>query len=330
MPTQHLLYLSRADVEAAGVPMLAIIERLLAAFREKGLGRVEMPPKPGIHPGTPGSDNFIHAMPAHIGALRAAGVKWIGGFPANEKRGLPYITGLLVLNDPETGLPVAVMDATWITAMRTGAATAVAVKHLARRSAASFGILGCGVQARTNLEAVAAVAPSLQVVRAFDIHPERAEGFCADTMRLHPGLECVAVPTPRATVEGADIVVTAGPIRARPSPSIEPAWFAEGALAVPLDYDSYWKPEAMAAADRFYTDDTPQLLHTRGQGVYFRQIPEVFADLGEVAAGLKDGRRENRERLFCLNMGIAMEDMATAPLVLARAVEKGLGTRLPL
>ena len=330
MPTHDILYLSRADVEAAGLPMIAIIERLEAAFREKGLGRVEMPPKPGIHPGSAGSDNFIHAMPAHIGALGAAGVKWIGGFPANEKRGLPYITGLLILNDTQTGLPVAVMDATWITAMRTGAATAVAVKHLARKSAGSFGILGCGVQARTNLEAVAAVVPSLREVRAYDIHPERSAAYCADMMRLHPGLKCAPVPTPRAAVEGTDIVVTAGLIRARPSPSIEPGWFAEGALAVPLDYDSYWKPEAMAAAARFYTDDTPQLLHTRGQGVYFRQIPDVFADLGEVAAGLKDARRDDRERLFCLNMGIAMEDMATAPLVLARAVEKGLGTRLPL
>src|SRR5262245_13890984 len=108
MPTQHLLYLSRADVEAAGVPMLAIIERLEAAFREKGRGGVEMPPKPGIHPGPAGSDNFIHAMPAHIRALGAAGVKWVGGFPGNEKRGLPYITGLLILNDAESGLPLAV------------------------------------------------------------------------------------------------------------------------------------------------------------------------------------------------------------------------------
>jgi len=326
----HILYLSRGDVEAAGVPMIAIIERLEAAFREKGHGRVEMPPKPGIHPGPPGSDNFIHAMPAHIGALGTAGVKWIGGFPANEKRGLPYISGLLILNDPETGLPVAVMDATWITAMRTGAATAVAVKHLARKGSASFGILGCGVQARTNLEAVAAVLPALKYVRAYDVHLERAARYCAEMMRAHPGLKCVAVPTARAAVEGTDVVVTAGPIRAHPAPAIEPGWFAEGALAVPLDYDSYWQPEAMAAADRFYTDDTAQLLHTREQGVYFRRIPKVYADLGEVAAGLREGRRDDRERLFCLNMGIALEDMATAPLVLARALEQGLGTRLPL
>src|SRR5262249_208631 len=149
-------------------------------FREKGQGRVEMPPKPAIHPGPPGSDNFIHAMPASIPALGAAGVKWVSGFPGNQKRALPYISGILILNDPETGLPSAVMAATWITARRPGAATAVAARFLARREAATFGVLGCGVQARTNLEALAVVLPALEEVRAYDIHPERAGRYCEE------------------------------------------------------------------------------------------------------------------------------------------------------
>src|SRR2546425_734341 len=330
MPPPHIVYLSRADVEAARLPMKAIIERLEIAFGEKGRGRVEMPPKPGIHPGPPGNDNFIHAMPASVPALGAAGVKWVSGFPGNQSRGLPYISGLLILNDPLTGLPKAVMDATWITAMRTGAASAVAAKRLARPGAASFGILGCGVQARTNLEAIAAVLPSLKYARAYDIHLDRAARYCAEMGPAYPTIKFSAVATPRAAVEGTDIVVTAGPIRARPSPVIEPEWFAEGSLGLPLDYDSYWTPEAMAAAERFYTDDTAQLLHTREGGVYFQRIPRVFADLGEVVAGLKDGRRHDRERLLCMSLGIALDDMATAPLVLERAIAKGVGTRLPL
>jgi len=326
----EILYLSRADVEAAALPMSAIIERLEAAFVEKGHGRVEMPPKPGIHPGGHDSDNFIHAMPALIESLGAAGVKWISGFPGNQAKGLPYITGLLILNDIATGIPTAVMDATWITAMRTGAATAVAVKHLARRDAATLGILGCGVQGRTNLEAIACVQAALREVRAYDLHPDRARVFVEEARGRHPGLRFTEVDAPRDAVEGRDIVVTAGPIRAQPQPSIEAAWFGEGALGVPLDYDSYWKPEAMRAAARFYTDDTNQILSTRAGGVYFREIPEVYADLGEVAAGLKGARRDARERLLCMNLGIAMDDMATAPLVLERALQKGLGVRLPL
>ncbi len=110
MNTDQLLYLSQSDVVSIGLGMPDIIELLEAAFQEKGHGRVEMPPKPGIHPG--GGDNFIHAMPAYIPGMRSAGLKWVSGFPDNYQRGLPYISGLLILNDPDTGLPVSVMDCT--------------------------------------------------------------------------------------------------------------------------------------------------------------------------------------------------------------------------
>ena len=325
-----IVYLSRADVEAAGVTMPAIIERLETAFLEKGHGRAEMPPKPGIHPGPAGNDNFIHAMPAFIGALGAAGVKWVSGFPGNVSRGLPYVTGLLILNDPETGLPRAIMDATWITAMRTGAATAVAAKRLARKDAAVLGIAGCGVQGRTNLAALDAVLPGLKEVRAFDIHPERVRAYIDEQSPLYPRLRITAAATPRDAVAGCDVVVTAGPIRRRPEPPLEAGWFAEGALGVPLDYDSYWTTGALGAADRIYTDDTGQFEHARAEGVYCQKVPEIYADLGEVVAGKKDGRRTPRERLVCMNMGIALDDMATAPLVLERALARGLGTKLPL
>ncbi|HKQ96412.1 MAG TPA: ornithine cyclodeaminase family protein [Candidatus Polarisedimenticolia bacterium] len=328
--THSLLYLSRADVEACGVTMAAIIDALEAMFREKGLGRTEMPPKPGIHPGPPGNDNFIHAMAAWCGALGSAGVKWVGGFPDNTARGLPYVSGLIILNDAGTGLPTAILDATWITAMRTGAATAVAARHLARPDSATAAILGCGVQGRTNLEAMTVVLPRLAEVRAFDIHPERTRAYADESSRRFPALRVLACDSARAAVEGADVIVTAGPIRRRPEPTLEAAWFAKGALGVPLDYDSYWTPEAMASADRFYTDDTAQLLSTRAGGDYFRNIPAVYGDLGEVAAGLKDGRRAPGERLVSMNLGIALDDMATAPLVVEAARARGLGTRLPL
>ena len=134
MQSETILYLSRQDVEDIDLPMLSIIDALEQMFREKGAGRVEMPPKPGIHTR---QDAFIHAMPAYIPSLEVAGVKWISGYPGNQARGLPYITGLLILNDPETGIPTAIMDATWITAQRTGAATAVAARYLARPDSAT-------------------------------------------------------------------------------------------------------------------------------------------------------------------------------------------------
>jgi ornithine cyclodeaminase/alanine dehydrogenase-like protein (mu-crystallin family) len=234
MQTDRLLYLSRTDVVNAGLKMADIIEAVEAGFREKGEGRTEMPPKPGIHPG--GGDNFIHAMPAYIPRLGSAGVKWVAGYPGNQARGLPYITGLLILNDPETGLPLSVMDCAWITAKRTGAATAVAARYLARPDSATLGVLGCGVQGRNNAEALKVLFP-LKRLLAYDAFPESAKRFARE-MAEQLGVEATAVSEPRQAVAGCDVVVTAGPILRQPHRTIQPGWLEEGAFASLVDYDS--------------------------------------------------------------------------------------------
>jgi ornithine cyclodeaminase/alanine dehydrogenase-like protein (mu-crystallin family) len=325
MSDKRILYLSQADVEAVGLSMAEIIKALEDAFREKGEGRVEMPPKPGIHPGQ--GDNFIHAMPAYIPALKSAGVKWVSGFPENYKRGLPYITGLLILNDVETGLPISVMDCAWITAMRTGAATAVAARHLARPESTAVGVLGCGVQGRTNVEALKALFP-LEQVMAYDVNAEAARTY-AKEMKERFGLKVTVVNKPQEAVTGCDIVVTAGPILKKPHRTIQAGWLDEGAFASLVDFDSYWHPDAMKETTKFCTDDVAQLNHYQEVG-YFQEIPAVYADLGELVAGKKPGRATPKERTMTANLGLAMDDMATAPLILKRAMEKGIGTWLPL
>jgi len=325
MTKNTLLYLSQADVVAAGVTMPEIIDALEAAFREKGEGRVEMPPKPGVHPGA--GDNFIHAMPAYIPALKSAGIKWVSGFPENEQRGLPYITGLLILNDVETGLPIAVMDCVWITAMRTGAATAVAAKYLARPESSVVGVLGCGVQGRSNVEALNVHLP-LKRLMAYDVNAQTARAY-AEEMTAHFGLEVTIVDTPREAVSGCDIVITAGPILKKPHATIQAGWLDEGTFASLVDFDSYWHPDAMREAAKFCTDDTPQLRHYQEVG-YFQSIPPVHADLGELVTGQKPGRESKTECTMTANLGLAMDDMAVAPLIYERAIQKGIGTRLPL
>ncbi|MCZ7667126.1 MAG: hypothetical protein M5U34_07845 [Chloroflexi bacterium] len=193
MNEHKILYLSQADVVATGLDMATVIELVEKAFAEKGHGRVEMPPKPGIHPG--GGDNFIHAMPAYIPALHSAGIKWVGGFPGNAAKGLPYITGLLILNDPETGIPLAVMDCQWITGMRTGAATAVAAKYLARPDSTKLGVLGCGVQGFTNTEALQVLFP-VEEVFAYDVHVAAVEKF-SRLVDERLGMRVTAVATPQ-------------------------------------------------------------------------------------------------------------------------------------
>ena len=325
MEAGRLLYLSRADVEATGITMAEIIAALETAFREKGEGHTEMPPKPGIHPGSP--DSFIHAMPAYIPALQSAGIKWVSGFPENQQKGLPYINGLLILNDPETGLPLAVMDCVWITAMRTGAATALSARYLARPEAKIVGVLGCGVQGRTHVEALNVLFP-LQRVMAFDTDKEGVRTY-AEEISQRFDLEVVPVDSPRDAVSGCDMVVTAGPILKKPHATIQAGWLDAGAFASLVDFDSYWHPEAMHEAAKFCTDDTPQMLHYRSLG-FFQDIPAVHADLGELVTGQKTGRETDQERTMTANLGLAIDDMAVAPLIYRQARDKGLGTWLAL
>jgi ornithine cyclodeaminase/alanine dehydrogenase-like protein (mu-crystallin family) len=321
---EKLLYLSRADVERAGQTMPEIIAALESMFREKGEGRVEMPPKIGIHTMP---DAFIHAMPAAIAGLKAAGMKWVAGYPDNSKRGLPYITGLLILNDPETGIPIALMDCTWITAQRTGAATAVAAKYLARADSATAGILGCGVQGRSNLEALQTIF-SLKKLYAYDTHSDRAAAY-AEEIRTRFGIEAMPVSDPKQAVVHSDIVITAGPILRKPHATIRKDWLREGAFASLVDFDSYWHPDALREADKFVTDDIPQLHHYRDIG-YFQDIPPIYADLSELVTGRRPGRQKASERTIACNLGLALDDMAVAPLIYGRAREKGIGTWLPL
>ncbi len=325
MPKNQLLYLSKADVEAVGVTMAEIIDSLKITFDAKGEGRTEMPPKPGIHPG--GGDNFIHAMPAYIPDLKSAGIKWVAAFPQNPRKGLPYITGLLIFNDVATGLPLAVMDGVWMTAMRTGAATAVSASYLARSESSVVGVLGCGVQGRSNVEALKVLFP-LKTVRAYDVDAETVEKYAGD-IRSRLDLEVIPAATAREAVSGCDIVVTAGPMLKTPHATIQAGWLDEGAFASLVDFDSYWHPDAMAQADKFCTDDTPQFQLYQKMG-YFPKIPDLYADLGELVSGQKTGRQSSRERTMAANLGLALDDMTVAPLLYQGAMEKGIGTWLPL
>ena len=324
MPESQILYLSRQDVERVNLPMRTVIDLLEKAFMEKGRGQVEMPPKPGIHTMP---DAFIHAMPAYIPALKSAGIKWVSGYPENYKRGLPYISGLLILNDAGTGIPHAVMDCTWITAYRTGAATALAAKYLARPDSETVGILACGVQGRTNLEALSCLF-KIRTVFAYDPLPDVLERYVKD-MTQQLGLKVVAVKEPKLAVVDSDLVVTSGPILKHPTPTIDKDWLDAGGFASAVDFDSYFTPAAMAQMDRISTDDHAQFQYYKSAG-YFQHTPEPYADLGEIVAGTKPGREAPEERILAINLGLALDDMAVAPTLYQLAREKGLGTLLPL
>ena len=151
----------------------------------------------------------------------------------------------------------------------------------------------------------------------------------ADEVRARLGLDVAVVDTPREAVTGCDLIVTAGPILKEPHGTIQAGWMSRGAFASLVDFDSYWHPEALKAVDKFCTDDRAQLQYYQSIG-YFRDIPPVYADLGELVIRSKPGRERETERTVAANLGLALDDMATASLVYERAIEKGIGTWLPL
>ena len=306
-----LLHLSREEV-AGFLPdlpdQLELVER---TYRSLAAGRVELPPKPGVHPR---KDSFVHAMPAYLMDEDVVALKWVAGYPANKERGLPYITGLIVLNDPETGLPLVVMDGAEITAARTAAASGVCVRRFAPDGWRRAAILGCGEQGRFHARLLRALEPDVRI-SAWDPHPERVQLLGEDVEAADRWEDAVA---------GAEVVVTAGPIVENPTPPLGPEHLGERWVALPIDFDFYFGAEAVAIADLFLADDVEQFEYYRGLG-HFQGWPEPAGSVGE---GL--GRDGAPERVVCCNLGIGALDAAFAHVVLERARAAGAGRELPL
>ena len=306
-----LLFLSRAEVGGLLPGILEQLDLVEHTYRSLAAGRVELPPKPGVHPR---KDSFVHAMPAYLRDEDVVALKWVAGYPANKERGLPYITGLIVLNDPETGLPLVVMDGAEITAARTAAASGVCVRRFAPDGWRHAAILGCGEQGRFHASLLRALEPAVRI-RAWDPHPERIE-------RLGAGVE--AADSWEDAVADAEIVVTAGPIVADPPSALRPEYLGERWLALPIDFDFYAGAELVRAADLFLADDVGQFEYYRELG-HFQDWPEPEGSMGE---GLV--REGSPERVLCCNLGIGALDAAFASVVLERARAEGVGTELEL
>ena len=323
MAPAELVYLSQQDVIDAAPSLGEAIGIIEGVFAEHGAGRVENPPKPGIHPL---GDAFIHAMPGYLSGPRQVGLKWIGGFFSNPARHLPSLSGLIVLNDAQTGFPTAVMDAAYITALRTAAASGVAARYLARPDSTTVGVVGAGLQGRYNLLALKEVLPELSRVRVLDIRPEAVAKYIAD-MATPAGVEIVPAGSAAEAIAGADVVVTA---TSQLGEAIFRAdWLGPGQLVLPI-HSRGWERQALDRADKFVVDDWEQFRSsmTGPEGVY-ESLPDPHAQLGEIVTGAKTGRESDEELIIDFNYGLAIHDVAVGHEVLARARAAGLGTVLP-
>jgi len=321
---KEILYLSKGDVQAAGLGFKEIVSTVEDVFEEKYHKRVEMPPKPGIHPI---EDAFIHAMPAYIPKIDAAGIKWIAGYPQNPSKNLPYISGLIILNDPSTGLPVCIMDASWVTAKRTGAVTALSAKYLAQEKPEVIGIVGCGVQGKSHLEALCSEFKSIRNVKAFDSSEEKLEQY-VEYAKRNFNVEIIKAAGPREVVEESDIIVTATPILKKPNPVAKISWVKRGALICPIEFDSYWDSDTFRKPDRLYTDDLKQFEYYKTIG-HFQSVERVDGELCELVAGVKKGRKSENERITVVNLGLALVDLAVSKAVYDKALKNKIGVALP-
>jgi ornithine cyclodeaminase/alanine dehydrogenase len=324
MKSVELIYLSQEDVVGLKMPMGDVITIVENVLREHGLGHFENPPKPGIHPQP---DAFIHGMPGYLPRQKAAGLKWVSSFSGNAGCGIPPVMGLFILNDVQTGQPLAVMDCRWITAIRTGAVSAVAARYLANKNSRTVGIIGAGIQGRYNLLALAAVMPDLEQVRVFDINPRMCEGFVA-ALDSELQLQFEIGQSPRDVIEGADIIVTA--TGRLDEPIFKEKWISPGALVLPVHHRG-WENQTLHRVDKFVTDDWQQLkLAHETVGGFDGPLPESYAELGKIIIGEKPGRENEAERIIDFNYGLAIEDVDMANEIYMRAKANGLGQILPL
>jgi len=319
MAAASFRYLTRADVEAVGLAGLDVIEILEDAFRAKRDGDVEMPPKIGVHPR---DDAFIHAMPAYLSDSDAVGLKWVAGYPGNKALGVPYLHGLLLLSDAATGRPLAVMDATWITEVRTAAASVLGIRTLAGDGIESVGIVGCGRQGTVHLELAAEVFPELRRASLFDVHRDRAEALAA----AHHRLDVKVASAPEEVGRGTRVLISCAPIVRRPERPVRRAHLADASVACAVDFDATLSEDLFDDAGMFVVDDVVQYRYYRQQG-YFAGYPPEATELAELLAGETPPARGLK---VYVPLGIAIEDVAVASEVNRRAAEAGLGQMLPL
>jgi ornithine cyclodeaminase/alanine dehydrogenase-like protein (mu-crystallin family) len=327
-----LIWLRAAQVEAAMPPLaerLLLAERTLTAL----VRDAELPPKIGVHPRP--ADSFAHAMPAHLrgadpdGRSDLLGIKWIAGFPANRGKGLPAIHGLVILSDPLTGVPTAVLDAGPITAQRTAAISGVAIARFAPAVAGRApraALLGAGVQGRSHLAVLGHVLPGLELT-VFDRHRDRASALAA-TAAATPGIAAAGTATSaRAATEAADVVVTAASFA--PESERQPMtadWLSRDALVVAVDYATYVAAAVAREAALFLVDHREQFLANRDGGT-FAGYPDPGATLGEaIVAGTQ---RPPAERVVVTHLGVGLADLVFADAIVRRAAEGGFGTVLP-
>jgi ornithine cyclodeaminase/alanine dehydrogenase len=326
--SQPTLLITQEQVRSL-LDMPSAIQVVEEVYRSHGKHRVVMPPKITLDLGEgqpwPPYKGYMNAMPAYLGDVDIAGIKWAGGFQENWKTGLPFITAMILLINPKNGAFVAIMDGAHITGLRTGAASAVCAKYLARKGSSVVGIIGAGLQARMHLRALHHLF-KLKEVRVIDIQTGASENYSRE-MKTETGLNILPKRSYQEVVEGADIVCT---VTTGDEPMVRREWLRKGSLLISAGSYQELDPEVILSADKIVVDSWAQTSH-RGELARLVEAGKlgeknIHAEIGEILAEKKKGREREDEDILAVPIGLGSLDIGCAFEVYQKALEKKVGT----
>ena len=323
---KEMIHLTAEEVKNAGLTLddtLALTRKALLAHGNKDF---EMPPKFGVHPF---QVNFFHAMPAYVPPENAVGIKWIASYPENPANyNLPQVAGLLVINDPYTGSPLAIMDANYITAMRTPAVTALAAAAL-HPDAETFGMFGCGVQGIEHCRFVTKTLKNLKKLYIYDINKQAMDSLF-ETLQPELPIEIIRGKDPEFVTKSCQVLSSATVILKKPMAVVKDEWVSSGQTIIPCDLNTFWDPVTAHRADKYIVDSAADHHHLAEAGYFPDGLPEIACETGEVIAGKARGRDNDDQLIFCSNIGMAVCDVVVGKKILLLAIKKGLGRKIAL
>ena len=330
------LFLNNKAMRETGVlEMKATIDNVEEVYRLHENGDIISPGKCVLRWGkTPEDENIygrINAMPGYIGGkFDMAGIKWIGSGPMNYKKGLPRASVTVVLNDPDTKLPVCFADGTEVSTMRTGASGGVAIKLLAKSDASVMMICGAGAQAPTQLAAARIARPSIKKLFIYDIRPENAKRFADAVKEKYPDMEAIPTNDVEGAARESDIIDC---VTLASEPFIKGEWLKKGCLVMNMaDFEVDY--ECVKRADKIVCDFWESIKHRMISTVALMwrdgivKDEDIYAELGAILTGKKKGRENDEEIIYFNAVGAGILDIAITAQCYKKAIEKGIGTTL--
>jgi ornithine cyclodeaminase len=325
-----LRFLSGPDIEALGITNAEIVTAVEDAVRAHGQGRAVVEPRVHLVPDNDGAGHF-NVLRGHLPAAGVTGVKVVGDFVSNYEAGLPSELGLLTLYDPQTGVPLSIMDATMITACRTGAMTAVGARYLARPDSRVLGHVGARGSAFWNVVLLDEMF-GLDEIRVTSRRPESREAF-GQQLAAASRARIRVTATAEEAFDGADILVEASRLT-EPEPLLRTSVVQPGAFVVPYGTVSAVQLDLLDVMDKVVVDDWREAQSGRF-GALRRHVDtgrlsaaSLYAELGQIVAGQLPGRERSDERILLWHRGLAILDIAAGLAILRRAEQQGAGTML--